>query len=227
MDAIIMCAGLGKRMRPLTDTMPKPLVPVAGKGTLERTLEMLPPQVDRIIIVVGYLADQIRERIGTSWRGHEVVYVTQDPLDGTGGAVRRVEPFLKSEKFLIINGDDLYSTEGLAKLADTERGMIVRSVTLQKEEDSWVTEADGRIHSLTRAPAGTPANINAGAYCLDRSWFTTKPVLSPGKTTEWSLPHAIPELIDRGISFTAIPAFWMPVGSIEELKAAEEVLSKQ
>jgi NDP-sugar pyrophosphorylase family protein len=215
-------------MRPLTDTVPKPLIPVAGKGTLEWTLEELPPEVDRIILVVGYLADQIRERIGVSWQGREVVYVTQDPLDGTGGAVRCVEPYLKSERFLVINGDDLYNAGDLAKLASVERGMIVRSTTLQKEEDSWVSDADGRIRSLTRAPAGTPANINTGAYCLDRSWFSTKPILAPGKTTEWSVPHAIPELIERGVAFTAIPAtFWMPVGSLEELKRAEEALKQR
>jgi NDP-sugar pyrophosphorylase family protein len=225
MDAVILCAGLGKRMRPLTDTMPKPLVPVLGKGTLERTLEMLPPQVDRLILVVGYLAEQVCRLAGTSWNGHEVVCVKQETLNGTGGAMRFVEPYLKSEKFLVLNGDDLYAAEDLAKLAAVERGLLALTTTTKKEEDSCVVDANGHLQSFERIPAGNPANINTGAYCLDRSWFTTKPVLSPGKTDEWSLPHAIPELVERGASFTVIPAtFWMPVGTLEELKAAEEAL---
>ncbi len=88
MDAIIMCAGRGTRMRPITDSIPKPLVPIMGKGSLERTLDILPHEIDRVILVVGYRGDQIRERIGLEWKGKKVTYLTQQPTEPEGRSDR-------------------------------------------------------------------------------------------------------------------------------------------
>ncbi len=226
-----MCAGLGTRLRPLTNTTPKPLIPIAGKGSLERTLEMLPSQVTRIILVVGYLADQIKERFGDAYHGRPIVYVTQDPLDGTGGCLRQVlrdVPDL-SARFLVINGDDLYAKKDLAALAEASLALlgIPFIAKLNDTRDAWKADADGKLLDLFRpSPADGQVWMNIGAYCLDHSWFATDPMLVPGKTDEYSLPHAIPQMIERGIEIRAIPAtFWMPVGSPEELKAAEEGLA--
>lgn len=225
MDAIIMCAGRGTRMRPLTDSIPKPLVPILGKGSLERTLDILPREIDRVILVVGYRGDQIRDRIGTAWKGTKVTYLTQSPLDGTGGALRQVEPSLESDRFLIMNGDDLYSAADLETLVQSERGVLLLQTTLAKEEDAWVTSDDGRLTKLRRMPAGERGFVNVGAYCLDRNWFKTTPVQVPGKANEWSLPHALPELIAMGCRVSAVTAsWWMPVGTPAELEAAEAAL---
>ena len=96
---------------------------------------------------------------------------------------------------------------------------------LNKAEDSWLRDHNGSLRGLTRTPAGTTGLINVGAYCLDHSWFDTEPVLVPDKPFEWSLPHAIPELIARGANVAAVPAtWWMPVGTPQELQAAEDAL---
>lgn len=227
MDAIIMCAGRGSRMRPLTDTTPKPLVPILGKGSLTRTLEILPPAVTRVVLVVGYLAEQIRGTVGSKFRGRPVVYASQAPLDGTGGCLRQVKRQLPdlSRRFLVMNGDDLYAAPDLEALVAAEHGVLVLETRLKKEEDSWLRDEHGSLRGLTRTPAGATGCINVGAYCLDQAWFDTKPVLVPDKPFEWSLPHAIPELIERGHSVSAIPAtWWMPVGTPQELQAAEEAL---
>lgn len=227
MDAVIMCAGLGTRVRPLTNFIPKPLIPVAGRSSLERSLEALPEQIERVIIVIGHHGEQIRQRVGVRHSGRPVDYLIQSPLNGTGGALRQVEPLLRSERFLVLNGDDLYAAEDLSRLVRIECGLLVLRTTLNKEEDAWKTSDDGRLLSLERQPAGVPANINVGAYCLDQNWFTTKPVLVPGKASEWSLPHAIPELIGRGLTVAAIPAsWWMPLGTMEEFEAAQRVLTR-
>lgn len=228
MDAIIMCAGRGSRLRPLTDTTPKPLIPIQGKGSLHRTLDMLPSAVTRIVLVVGYLADQIRETVGTEVAGSPVVYVTQDRLDGTGGCLRQVRRQLPdlSERFLVMNGDDLYAARDLESLCEAERGVLVLETRLNKEEDSWLRDERGALRGLSRTPAGAVGCINVGAYCLDHAWFNTEPVLVPNKPFEWSLPHAIPQLLERGLTLTAVSAsWWMPVGTPEELQAAEDVLA--
>ncbi|HWR00178.1 MAG TPA: NDP-sugar synthase [Candidatus Methylomirabilis sp.] len=227
MDAIIMSAGRGSRLRPLTDTTPKPLIPILGRGTLHRTLDILPQAVTRIIIVVGYRAPQIREAFGTEFGGCPVVYITQDPLDGTGGCLRRVREQMPdlSEHFLVMNGDDLYAGPDLEALAASERGVLVLETRLNKEEDSWVRDERGALLGLTRTPAGELGLVNAGAYCLDHGWFGTEPVQVPGKPFEWSLPHALPQIIARGVPIMAVSAtFWMPVGTPEELTRAEQTL---
>ncbi len=219
-----MCAGLGTRLRPITDTVPKPLVPIAGRSSLERTLDMLPDDVDRIILVVGYLAEQIEDRIGNAFRGRDVVYAHQDALDGTGGALRRAESFIRSDRFLVLMGDDLYAAEDLAHLVKHEKAILCYRGAASGSIDGIQLDEEKRVCGFYRPEAGAETVLNTGAYALDRHWFSTKPVLVPGKTNEWSLPHAIPQLIDLGHPIYAIEAsFWMPVGTHEQLAEAEEL----
>lgn len=225
MDAVIMCAGRGTRLRPITDFTPKPLVPIAGRSSLERTLEVLPPVVDRLILVVGYLADKITEQIGNVSAGRPVAYVQQETLDGTGGALRRAASLIRSDRFIVVNGDDLYAREDLSRLAATERGVLVLKTVLSKEEDSWEVGPSGTLLNLKRVAAGDIGYVNVGAYCLDHSWFATRPVLVPGKSDEWSLPHAIPQLLRANVSVIAVFAsWWRPVGTPDELRRAEDEL---
>jgi NDP-sugar pyrophosphorylase family protein len=225
MDAIIMCAGLGERLRPLTNSLPKPLVPVCGRSPLERTLDSLPPDVHRVILVIGYLGDMIRERIGTGLDDREVVYVTQDMLDGTGGALRRARFAIQSERFIVLNGDDLYDANDLADLSQSEHAIVYAHRIMDAAVDGWIVGRDGFAKGIERIESGKTSRMNAGAYALTHAWFDTEPVLSPDKTSEWSVPHAIPQLIDRGCRVRALEArFWMPVGTPEQLKEAEEVL---
>lgn len=225
MDAVIMCAGLGTRLQPLTDSMPKPLVPISGRSSLERILDSLPQEVDRIVLVIGYLGHMIQERIGSSLDRREVVYVRQDRLDGTGGALRRAEPFIKSEKFLVLNGDDLYDHDDMRDIMRTPMGVMYVRRTFDMPVDSWDIREDGKLIGLYRTGECEEARMNTGAYCLDRSWFDTDPVLVPGKDSEWGLPQAIPQLIERGHEVRALEArFWMPVGTPEQLEQAESIL---
>ncbi|MEN9557959.1 MAG: hypothetical protein RL141_328 [Candidatus Parcubacteria bacterium] len=227
-----MCAGLGTRMRPLTNTMPKPLVPILGKGSLLRTLEILPPAVTRVIIVVNYLEEQIIAAVGASSQGRPVIYVRQDPLDGTGGCLRQVKAQVPdlSERFLAMYGDDLYAAEDLAALTAHPRALLLLQYTACENDtrDAWNVDAEGHLVSLFRPKAGEQVWVNVGAYALDHTWFETTPVLVPGKTDEWSLPHALPQLLERQLSIIAVPAtFWLPIGTPEELKTAEKILGRQ
>lgn len=221
-----MCAGLGTRLRPITDTMPKPLVPISGRSSLERTLDILPDEVDRLILIVGYLADQIKFRIGESFAGREVVYVHQDVLDGTGGALRRAESVLRSDRYLVLMGDDLYDKQDLSNLAKHDKAILCYRGEASGSLDALQIDEDRRVCGFHRPLAGTTCLLNTGAYSLDRHWFSTDPILVPGKTDEWSLPHAIPQLIDLGHPIYAIEAtFWMPVGTHGQLAQAEALFT--
>ncbi|NBX51722.1 nucleotidyl transferase, partial [bacterium] len=87
MHAVILAAGKGTRLRPLTDSTPKPLIDVAGRPLLECVLNALPKNIDGITMVIGYLGEQIQKHIGESYKGIPVRYVMQERLDGTGGAL--------------------------------------------------------------------------------------------------------------------------------------------
>lgn len=226
MDAIILCAGLGTRMRPLTNTTPKPLIPVLGKGTLERLVDILPEEVTRVILVVNYLEDQIKAAIGNTTHGRPVTYVHQEPLDGTGGALRQAKAAVPdlSDRFLVINGDDLYAKEDIAALVKVPFGLLILETETGRDIDFCVAEGN-RVVGLRAAKKGETGLINIGAYLLDHRFFDAAPAPLPGKPGEFGLPHAIPELVTKGVEITAVPAtFWLPVGTPEELQKAEDVL---
>ena len=90
-------------MRPLTLEKPKPLIEVAGKSLLQHIWELLPAEIDEVILVVGYKGEMIRDFIGDTFLGKKVTYVTQERKLGTADAVRLCLPFLvKGERFLLL-----------------------------------------------------------------------------------------------------------------------------
>ncbi len=103
-SAMILAAGRGERMRPLTDKVPKPLIPVAGQSMLERSLDRLISfGITNIVVNVHYLGQQIIDRV--QGRAHIVV---EDRLLGTGGSVKNALPILGNNPFFVINGDGLW-----------------------------------------------------------------------------------------------------------------------
>jgi MurNAc alpha-1-phosphate uridylyltransferase len=102
--AMILAAGRGERMRPITDTMPKPLIPVAGRSLLERSMDRLIAHgVTNIVVNVHYLGEQIADRL--KGRAH---IVHEERLLETGGSVKNALPFLGDGPFFVLNGDGLW-----------------------------------------------------------------------------------------------------------------------
>ena len=128
MDAILLAAGLGTRLRPHTETTPKPLLPVQGRPILDWILGALPASVDRIIVVTHYLGEQVEQHLRVQSRFRDWTVVPQGNPRGTGDALRRCEPAVKSETFLCLNGDDLFGAADLAKLAACPAGVVVHQV---------------------------------------------------------------------------------------------------
>src|SRR3974390_2674410 len=102
MDAIILAAGLGTRLRPHTLTTPKPLLPVQGRPILDWTLGALPREVNRIIVVVHYLADQMEAYLKSQRFFPEWSAVARGEPRGTGDALRRCQEQIRSDRFLVL-----------------------------------------------------------------------------------------------------------------------------
>src|SRR5947209_19486432 len=101
MDAIILAAGLGTRLRPHTLQPPKPLLPVRGKPILDWTLGALPRVVDRVVVVVHYLADQVETYLRSQAHFPDWQTVHQEQPRGTGDALRSCRQHLRSDRFLV------------------------------------------------------------------------------------------------------------------------------
>lgn len=226
MDAIILAGGKGTRMRPLTETTPKPLLLVQGRPILEWSLLGLQPTVNHVMIVVNYLKEQIIEYMETQtiFADYTIVEQLPKPL-GTGHALQCCEPYLQSDDFIVHNGDDLFGARSIAVLAQKPLGIL----TLQADDGSSfgvaVTDEKGNLQRLhEKPPVGTypsPMQVNIGAYKLDKRIFQHELALS--ERGEYELTDYITWLAQNH-SVSLVPTdFWFPIGTPENLEAAQEI----
>ena len=175
MKAIVLAGGFGKRLRPLTDTTPKPMIPIAGKPVLLWQIEWLKRHgVDSFVLCVGHLRERITEFFGDGSKfGVRVDYVFEDQPLGTGGALRNAAAhFPKDGLFFAFNGD-VISDIPLSKVrrrceegaAQGALGAIALA-PLPSPYGVVETDDDGFIKSFTEKPRLPDYWINAGVYCL-------------------------------------------------------------
>ncbi len=225
MHAIILAAGKGTRLRPLTDVTPKPLVDVCDKPLLVYVLDALPKTITHITIVVGYLGEQIEKYIGNAYRSIPVRYVVQEKLEGTGAALE----LLRRDIFqatLVVNADDIYAKEDLARLAQFPLALLAR-----RTKDAVANPlAVNNAHLLQGFLAKTDALAdethwqNCGAYMIDERYFLEHLVEVPvhnGK--EKSLPHTLAALAQKEKVHVVEAISWTPVGTPQELAHAQSL----
>src|SRR5262249_9213949 len=152
MDAIILAAGLGTRLRPYTETTPKPLLPVRGRPILDWTLGALPPSVDRVVVVIEYLGEQIEAYLRQQKRVPNWDVVWQGKPQGTGHALLMCRERLRGGSFLVLNGDDLYGAADLAELARHRAGLLVRPVEEPEKFGIAFVKEDGTLEKLVEKP---------------------------------------------------------------------------
>lgn len=212
MQAVILAAGKGARLRPLTHELPKPLIEIGGKTLMTRVLEALPESIDEIFIVVNHLREQIIESVGPHWNGKPITYVIQEPLTGTAGAVLLLREHLR-DSFLVINSDDLYVQSDLSVLCTHPWALLYFPTATEKHSGALVK--DGRFTGL-----GSSKNAVCGAYVLGQELFDVEPVeIYVSDYLEYGLPQTLAKLVDK-IEIAAVEATsWHQVGTHEELDA--------
>ncbi len=220
MQAVILAAGQGLRLRPFTEHSPKALVPVNNQPLLFHTLESLPESISEIIIVVGYLGQQIIDSIGDSYNNIPVTYAWQKDLLGTGDALLCAKDLLK-DKFLVINGDDLYRQSDLEKLIQNEWAML----TWQSTE---VSEFGLKVENSQLAGFDNNSSLlNCGAYVLQQSFFNEPLIeITVHEKTEYSLPHTLVKLANREHVVALMATFWFPIGTPTQLEFANRYLQR-
>jgi len=220
MDAIILAAGLGTRLRPYTLQTPKPLLPVGGRPILDWSLGALPGAVDRVLVVVNYLGGQIEAYLrGQVYFAHWEV-VRQEQPRGTGDALRSCQKQLRSERFMVLNGDDLYGAADLERLAACPAGLLVQQVPEPRRFGIAFLKADGALEKLVEKPdLDGPRLANTGAYLFPRDVFGTELTLST--RGEFEITDYVSALAQQRRVEVVEAQFWLPIGTIEVWQAAQ------
>jgi bifunctional UDP-N-acetylglucosamine pyrophosphorylase/glucosamine-1-phosphate N-acetyltransferase len=220
MDAIILAAGLGTRLRPYTLDTPKPLLPLKGRPILDWTLGALPASVDRVIVVVHYLADQVEGYLRSQTWFTEWKTVKQEQPRGTGDAVRSCRDFIRSDRVLVINGDDLFGAADLANLANCPAGVLVHEVEEPRKFGIAFLKADGTLDKLVEKPDLDGRQLaNTGAYLFPGTALDAELKLSA--RGEYEITDYLSTLAARQPVQVVRARFWLPIGTVEAWRAAE------
>ena len=211
-------------MLPLTLTKPKPLVEVLGKSLLGRTLDNLPDEVTELIVVFGYLGDQIHEHLGTTWRENPIVYIEQKEISGTLSALHLARPYIgQDERFLFLFTDDICDKESLDRLLLHERAILVSEVDRPERFGIAVVDESGNITDIEEKPEHPKSNLAVTcAYLFDSHIFEYEGEKHPNG--EYYLPPVIKKMIRDYPVATEKASLWIPVAYPEDIKKAEEIL---
>lgn len=227
MQAVIMAAGRGSRMKQLTEKTPKSMLLVNGKPLLEYKLDAFPKEVTEVVIVVKYLGDVIRKHFGDSYGGRKIYYVEQEsPTAGTADAIWKAKPYING-RFFAMNGDNIYAAEDMQKCLDYEWAVLVLK-NIPVRTGAVITDANDRITHIAENTehSGSVGYANTGFYLLDERFFNYAPVPKAAGSTELGLPQTMMQAA-KDIAIQAVPAtYWIEIKEPGDIKKAEEELKK-
>jgi mannose-1-phosphate guanylyltransferase len=169
MKAVILAGGFGKRLKPLTNDRPKPMIEVSGVPILEWQIDWLHRnQVDEVVICVGYLKEVIIRHVGSGTRyGVKVGYsVEEEPL-GTGGALKNASHLLSGESFFVMNGDIITDLNPWKLVEEISGGILGAIATVPLNSPYGIIQIEqGFAKGFREKPVLRDYWINAGVYCL-------------------------------------------------------------
>ncbi len=229
--AMVLAAGFGQRMRPLTDTMPKPLVKVAGKALLDHVLDRLAEAgVEQAIVNVHYLSEQIIAHVAARQRPAIVISDERDALLDTGGGVVKALPLIGTAPFYHINSDTIWIDgvkPNLTRLAETfDAAAMDALLLLAPTADSigyggrgdFLMAPDGRLSP--RAERDIAPFVYAGAAILSPAMFDGAP------QGAFSLTKLFNRAIERSRLYgLRLDGLWMHVGTPDAIGQAEAAIA--
>ena len=223
MQCVILCAGKGTRMRPLTSNCPKPLIHVCGKPILEHIVYALPEEINEIVLIVGYRKEQIQALCGMEYFGRKVTFCEQENFaGGTGDALLAARDVLKG-KFMFLNGDDVQGKDTLKKAITLDHVILGFHSDTPERYGVLIPNGDGTLKGIIEKPKNPTSNlINTGGYILNDSIFSyLVPLSASGElymtdmVTEYAKDNPV-QILEQDV--------WIPIGYPEDIEKAELIL---
>ena len=220
MKAMVLAAGLGTRLKPITFELPKPMVPVLDRPVMAHIVGLLRSQgFDELIANLHYYPDTIR-----GYFGDRLTYRHEDELLGTAGGVRNVADFFGEEEVVVISGDALTDMD-VSGLVDRHRSaggiatLTVKKVPDTREYGVVIHDSDGRVEGFQEKPDPSEAKselANCGIYCFSPEIFDYFPEQD---SVDWA-GDVFPALLENDVPFHVheIEDYWNDVGSLGELR---------
>lgn len=228
MQAVILAAGKGTRMQPLTYDMPKAMLPVKGKPVLEYVLDFLPEEIDEVIIVINHLGDQIKSYFGDEWKGRKIKYVVQEKLNGTGGAVYACKDLITG-KFMVVMGDDLYHRKSILKnMLAYDLAVLSYEVEDPSRFGVLKTDENGNLVEIIEEPhvIKEKSLIGTNTFVLNKEFFKYKLVPKKIGDVEFGLPQTLASMAkDYPVKILTTDR-WITIGYPEDIPKAEEALDR-
>lgn len=237
MKAVILAAGEGTRLRPLTLTRPKHLFPIAGKPLLEHTIRALKNTgINEVLIVVGYLKEKIIETLGNGEKfGIKIVYTEQPTVLGTAHAASLAEKFVNNQPFLLINGDVITKEttyQGLKSKFEKEKPDAILAIIQVPDPANYgivKTEKDNVTKILEKPVQTSPSDcVNAGIYAFSPQIFEAIRQTEKSERGEYEITDSIQILINQKKTILAyrITSYWFDIGHPWDLLDANKTLIK-
>lgn len=224
MQALILAGGEGTRLRPLTYTVPKPVLPLAGRPHVAYVIDWLVRHgVDDVVVSCGHLAEGMRVAVAELEPGVEIRYAEEPDARGTAGAIRFAEDLL-GDRFLVLNGDVLCDLDLTRLIEQHARTRAQATIALYPVDDPSGyglvhREEDGEITEFLEKPSPDRIDtdeINAGAYLLERSVLDRIP---PERAVSIER-EVFPELIGDGLYGIRLEGYWIDIGTPERFLEA-------
>ena len=231
MQALVLAGGEGTRLRPLTLTVPKPVMPLAGRPFLSFMLEWLAGHgVEEALLSCGFMAERVERVLGSEHAGVRLRYVVEREPLGTAGPVRLAhDEGLLEERFLVLNGDVLTDIDLRAEISQHERTGAAATLALVAVADPSgygvvPTTGTGEVEAFLEKTDSPPTDrINAGAYVLERD--EVAPRIAPGRAVSFER-DVFPELVGEGLYGFDAEGYWIDIGTPERyLEATWDLLA--
>ena len=232
MQALVLAGGEGTRLRPLTYTTPKPVMPLAGRPFLSFMLAWLREHgVTEAILSCGFMSDGVRAVLGDIYEGMRLRYVVEEEPLGTAGPVRlALDGGLLAERLLVLNGDVLTDLDLTAQLGQHESSGARATLALVELADVSSygvvpTDAEGRVEAFIEKPDGPPPThrINAGAYVIERE--VAEALIPAGRAVSFER-EVFPAMVGEGLYGFDAEGYWIDIGTPERyLEATYDLLA--
>ena len=226
-NALILAAGKGTRMWPLTENSPKPLLPLGGLPIIERQIQELKKVgVNNVYILIGYRMKEISDYLDNAKLGLNINYIVQEKQKGTGHAVNQAKGKI-SGYFYCLNGDILVNSENLENLGNNKGKMTMMVTKVNDGSNFGVVESkNGHLLSIVEKGVSGENMINAGIFLFNEEIFTAINNIKESIRGEYELTDAL-QSISNQIHILEYKGLWMDIGRPWDLITANEEYMKK